>query len=331
MLRVRSFALLSLTSTSCIGMQADGTLEESSATEDAEPPHLSKRRRTDGDAAHPGTAAAEPAQGAAELLSSGREHQTRQRAHAEGFAQRPAAGSLAGHPGTAAFATAPSLPSAAPLSPPRSRPAPRGASRLGSGHASARSASMGERRSIQLLLSAVVEELHRHESEPAGGARLTLDDHPQGGADAAASSRFAESGSGAAISAGTEAGVHAQYPSTHGAGASVGRTDDAPLAAAPLSSGLGGLASPSTTAPASDGAPQPPGEAPHSLDVSCPEEGSTPSAPSPAPRRGPLPPVSPFAVVQSSGCSPDKETAPDPRPDKVTPRLRMGLERLSCC
>jgi len=310
-------AQMSCTELSCVELQADGTLEESASPEDAELPHPSKRRRTGCDPAKPGTAGAAPAAEAVEPRVGSGQHQTRHRAHAEVSTQGRATVPLTSHQ-PAATAVAPPVPGAAVS--PSSRHTSRGASRLGTGHATARSASVGERRSIQLLLSAVVEELHRHESEPAGGARLTLDDHPTDGADATVVSAPAEEGSGAVISAGQaeETAPDAEPHRSRDAGAAAGHTAGAAPAEAHSTGedGSPAMLPPGSTAPA--GGRQLRSEAPQLADPG-PSEEVTESAPSPAlPRRGPQPPVSPFAALQSSGSLPDKDAA-EPCANKASP------------
>ncbi len=293
--------------------QADGTLEASS--EDAPSPRPNKRPRIGGGSAPSGTAGDSSAQGAPGMqYGAGGESPARQGAanDRQSVESRATESDPSRHhsPLTTIGSARTSAAGAA-----RSGRPVRAASRLGNGdgggaaHATARSASVGERRSIQVLLSAVVEELHRHESEPAGGARLTLDEPPGDSADAAAVvSASAEVGSRAVVSPGQEdAGPEAEPRGSRDAGASAGDAAGAPHAETCSGGEDGVVASlpPGSTAPA--GARRLLSEASQLADP-CPPEGVTEPAPSPAlPRRGPQPPVSPFATLQSSGSLPDKE------------------------
>ena len=294
----------------CTITQADGTLE-SPPPEDAPSPRPSKRPRLlTGDTASAGTAGDESAQEVTGPRSEGGDRQTRQDAahDSQPVSGRSTDSDPSHHQSPTKTAASPRTASAVTGRPGRAAHA---SSRLGNGgaaaHASARSASLGERRSIQLLLSAVVEELHRHESEPAGGARLTLDP-PRAAADAGVASTHAEDGPGKGVSAGQATGPHAEQPGGSDVRASAWHTAGATIAAASSNGGRLGAATlpPGSTAPIG-GAYEPHIEAPHRTEPRPPAEVMD-SAPGPAPRRGPQPPpVSPFAALQSSGSLPDRE------------------------
>ena len=325
--------------------QVDGTLELP-PEDDASPPRLSKRLRADGgDPAALLTASSEPAQGNSGSLPGGGERGTRHGSDPAGLlAERRATEQPLSHGPTPSIAVAPSRTGRGRGLETRSVEATRGGSRLGGGlgggggHASARSASVGERRSIQLLLSAV-EELHKHDSEPAGGARLTVDESPESDVRAPAAdvsggrpwllrtpSAAGKIATDAAPSGSQDISPRAEHVSSRGTAAPREHLASAARTGAAPQRDVGGAVLLSEKAPGSSASHMLPGGA---LLVADSPQAAEAAVPRSGPRRGPLPPVSPFAVVQSSGSSPEMEAAPsEPRPVKVSCRLACSL-RLS--